>query len=82
MSRVICNKRIDDWSNVPNSNVNDNGKPNLNNSNAENDNDARVLVRIEVTLIDAFTPAADLTASFGEFGLQFQSVCIINQVEF
>ncbi len=78
MSRVICNKRIDDWSNVPNSNVNDNGKPNLNNSDAENDNDARVLVRIEVTLIDAFTPAADLTANFGEFGLQFECVSVIH----
>ncbi|CAK9251835.1 unnamed protein product [Sphagnum jensenii] len=52
MSRVVDKKRIDGNLNVPNSNVNDNGKPNLNNSNAENDNDARVLVRIEVPLID------------------------------
>lgn len=57
-------KRIDDWSNVPNSNVNDNGKPNLNNSNAENDNNARVLVRIEVSLVYTFAPAADLATGF------------------
>lgn len=62
-------KRIDGNLNVPNSNVNDGGKPNVNNSNAENDNDARVLARIEVPLIDTFAPATNLTASFGEFGL-------------
>lgn len=77
MSRVICDKRIDDWLNVPNSNVNDNGEPNLNNSDAENDNDARVLVRIKVLLADTFTPAANLAARFGEFGLQFQCVGVI-----
>jgi hypothetical protein len=69
MSRVVYEKRIDDWSYVPNSNVNDDGKPNLNNSDTENDNDARVLVRIEVTLVYTFAPATDLTAGFGEFGL-------------
>lgn len=46
--------RIDDWSNVPKSYVNDNGKPNLNNSNAENDNNARVLVRIKEVLFKRF----------------------------
>ena len=61
--------RIDSWSNVPNSYVNDDGKPNLNNSNAENDNDARVLVRIEGDLVHTFTPAANLSASFREFSL-------------
>ena len=30
---------------MPNSNVNDDGKPNLNNSNARNDNNARVAVK-------------------------------------
>ena len=48
MNRVIYEMRIDSWLNVPNSYVNDNGKPNLNNSNAENDDNARVLVRIEI----------------------------------
>ena len=70
--------RIDSWPNVPNSYVNDDGKPNLNNSNAENDNDARVLVRIEVALVYTFTPAADLAACFGEFCLQFECIGIIH----
>lgn len=73
--------RIDSWPNVPNSYVNDDGKPNLNNSNAENDNDARVLVRIEVALVYTFTPAADLSASFREFSLQFEGVSVINEVK-
>ena len=64
-------KRIDSWSNVPNSYVNDDGKPNLNNSNAENDNNARVLVRIKVVLSNTLTPAANLTAGVGEFCLNF-----------
>lgn len=38
-------KRIDDFQNVPNSYVNDDGKPNLNDSNVDNDNHARVSVR-------------------------------------
>jgi len=69
---------------VPNSYVNDNGKPNLNNSNADNDNDndARVSVRIEVTLTNALTPAANLTTGFGKFCLNFQSVGIVDEVEF
>ena len=70
--------RIDSWSNVPNSYVNDDGKPNLNNSNAENDNNARLLVRIKVLLADTFTPAADLAACFGEFCLQFECIGIIH----
>lgn len=67
---------------MPNSYVNDNGKPNLNNSNVENDNDARVLVRIEVVLGDTLTPAAYLTAGFGEFSLQFEGISVIYQVKF
>ncbi|MEI7522496.1 MAG: hypothetical protein WCJ86_03440 [Candidatus Saccharibacteria bacterium] len=74
------NKRIDDWSNVPNSYVNDNGKPNLNNSDADNDNDARVSVRIEGSLINTFAPAADLAARFGEFGLYLERVGFIYQI--
>lgn len=57
--------RLDDWSNVPNSYVNDDGKPNLNNSNADNDNDARVSVRYDGKLSDAFAPAANLAACLG-----------------
>ena len=82
MNRVMYNKRIGDWSNVPNSNVNDDGKPNLNNSNAENNNDARVLVMIEVILIDTFTPATNLAACFSELCLKFQSIGIIDEIEF
>lgn len=74
-------KRIDSWSNVPNSNVNDDGKPNLNDSNAENDNDARVLVRLGGTLVYAFAPATYLAASFGKFCLQFQSIRIIDKIK-
>ena len=40
-------KRLDSSAVVPNSNVNNNGKPNLNNSNVSNDNDARVAVKYE-----------------------------------
>ena len=75
-------KRIDSILNVPNSNVNDDSEPNLNNSNAENDNDARVLVRIEETLVDAFTPAANLAACFSKLCLEFQGIGIIDEIEF
>ncbi len=40
-------ERLGGWSNVPNSYVNDDGKPNFNNSDSENDDHARVLVRTE-----------------------------------
>ena len=39
--------RFGDWLNVPNSFVNIDGKPYLDNSNAEIDNEARVAVRYE-----------------------------------
>lgn len=45
MNLIKFNERIDSWSNVPNSYVNDDGKPNLNNSNVQNDNNARLSVR-------------------------------------
>lgn len=38
-------KRIDDWAQVPNSNVNNDGNPNLDNNDAENDNNARLAAR-------------------------------------
>lgn len=74
-------KRIDRWLNVPNSNVNDNGKANLDNNDAENDGDGRVLVRIEV-LTDTFEPATDLLTRFGELGLKFQGVGVVYEVHF
>lgn len=82
MSRVVDKKRIGSILNVPNSYLNDNGKPNVNNSNAENDNDARVLVGMKVTLIYAFTPAANLTTGFSEFSLQFERISVIYQIKF
>lgn len=45
VSLVRLHKRIDDWQNVPNSGFNNNGQPILNDSNADNDNHARVSVR-------------------------------------
>lgn len=44
-------ERIDDWLNVPDSYVNDDGQPNLDNSDVQNDNDGRVSVRCEKTII-------------------------------
>ena len=79
-NHVMYEMRIDSWLNVPNSYVNDDGKPNLNNSNAENDNDARVLVRIETELIYTFAPAANLPTCFREFCLQFKGVSVIDEI--
>lgn len=58
---------------MPASIVNDNGKPNLNNSIADNDNDGRVLVRISkyALLNCAFAPAAYLASGFGKLSLHF-----------
>ncbi len=65
-------KRLDGNDYVPNSYVNDDGKPNVNDSNVQNDNDGRALVRIlEDNLCYAFAPAADLAAGFCKFGLDF-----------
>ena len=51
---------------MPNSYVNDDGKPDVNKSNAVNDNNGAVVVRFErVTLRDTFTPTAYLAAGFG-----------------
>jgi hypothetical protein len=72
-------KRIDGWLNVPNSYVNDNGRPNFSNSNAENDNVARVSVGMEGSLHNAFSPAANLSPCFCQFSLQFKYIGIINE---
>ncbi len=57
---------------MPNSYVNNDGKPNLNNSNAENENDARLAVWcISVSLMHAFEPAANHSACFAQACLDF-----------
>ena len=44
-SSIDFSRRIDDWSYVPNSYVNDDGDANLDNDNADNRNDGRLSVR-------------------------------------
>lgn len=67
---------LDDWSNVPWSNVNDDGKPNLNNSNATNDNKARLAMR--QSLHNTLAPATDLPAGVGELGLEFKDIGLVS----
>ncbi len=45
---VLSRETVDGWSIVPNSYVNNDGKPNLNNSDVDNDNDVRLAVRCKV----------------------------------
>lgn len=44
-NRILLKQTVDRWPIVPNSYVNDDGKPNLNNSNADNENDVRLSAR-------------------------------------
>ena len=68
---------------MPNSYVNNDGKPNLNNSNAENENDARLAVRcIGVGLMHAFEPAADHSACFAQACLDFEYICFVRELKF
>lgn len=68
---------------MPNSYVNNDGKPNLNNSNAENENDARLAVRcIGVGLMHAFEPAADHSTCLAQACLDFEYICFICELEF
>ena len=68
---------------MPNSYVNNDGKPNLNNSNAENENDARLAVWcISVGLMHAFEPAAYHTACLAQACLDFKDICFVCEVEF
>ena len=73
---------VDKWSNVPNSYVNNDGKPNLNNSNAENDNDARLAVRYlwRQDLMHALEPAPDHPAGFAQACLDLENVCFISKL--
>jgi len=62
---------------VPYSCVDNGGKPYLAYSDASNDNDARLLVRIgrfRFILIDAFSPATNLAPGLCKFGLYFEGV--------
>ena len=43
---MILKTQVGKWSNVPNSYVNNDGKPNLNRSNVDNSDDARFAVRL------------------------------------
>ena len=72
---------VDRWSNVPNSYVNNDGKPNLNNSNVDNDNDARVAEGYEDSqdLMHALEPASNHTASFAQTCLDLENVCFISK---
>ncbi len=66
---------------MPNSYVNNDGKPNLNNSNAENENDARLAVWcISVGLMHAFEPAADHSACFAQACLDFKYVRFVGEL--
>lgn len=69
----------DDWSYVPNAIVNDDGQANVDNSNVDNKNGLRLAVRNK-RLCHRFSPAADLAAGFGEFGLELQQVGVVCQV--
>lgn len=63
---------------MPNSYVNDDGQPNLENDDADFDNDARVAVRYRVgNLLGAFTPPADHAAGFTELCLDLEDVRLI-----
>lgn len=64
--------------------MNNDGKPNLNNSNVENDNDARVAEGYmgKQDLMHAFEPAAGHTASFAQACLDLENVCFVSKLEF
>lgn len=65
---------------MPNSYVNNDGKPNLNNSNAENENDARLAVWcISVGLMHAFEPAPDHSTGFAQACLDFKYVRFVGK---
>lgn len=66
---------------MPNSYVNNDGKPNLNNSNAENENDARLAVWcISVSLMHAFEPAANHSACFAQACLDFKYIRFVGEL--
>lgn len=65
---------------VPNSYVNDDGKPNLNNSNADNDDDGRLAVRFR-KLLHTFAPATNLPAGFSQFSLKFKNISLVGKLK-
>lgn len=75
------NKVSDGWSNVPKSYVNDNGKPKLNNTDADHRDDARVAAGHEgIRLLAALKPTAYHTTGFAEARLQFQYVGLVGKL--
>lgn len=60
--------------------VNDNGNANADRNWVENQDDGRLAVRNK-RLCHRFSPAADLAAGFGEFGLELQQVGVVCQVQ-
>jgi hypothetical protein len=62
--------------------VNNDGKPNLNNSEADNENDARLAARCKgYSLMHAFEPAAYHTACFAQACLDFKDICFVCEVK-
>lgn len=75
-------RTVDRWQIVPNTYVNNDGKPNLNNSNADNGNDVRLAERHKgESLMHAFEPAADHTACFAQACLDFQYIGLVRKVK-
>lgn len=70
---------MDRWPIVPNSYVNNDGNPNLNNSNAENENDARLAVWCMGGLMGAFEPAANHTACLAQAPLDLKHICFVSE---
>lgn len=78
----LLKRTVDRWPIVPNSYVNNDGKPNLNNSDADNDNDVRLAERYKGgNLVHAFEPAANHAACFAQTCLDFQNICFICKVK-
>lgn len=62
--------------------MNNDGEPNLNNSKAENENEARLAARCrEYGLVHAFEPPANHTAGFAQACLNLEYVCFVCEVK-
>jgi len=63
--------------------VDNDGKPNLNNSNVENDNDARVAEGYvgDRDLVHALEPAASHAACFAQACLDLENVCFVSKLQ-
>lgn len=63
--------------------MNNDGKPNLNNSDVDNENDTRLAERCKGdSLMHAFEPAAYHTACLAQACLDFKDICFVCEVEF